>query len=315
MSRATRWNGLGLLVALALAGPSRPTEAQLAGHNTRGDYGLMSGTQAEPRLYLSAIYLNYSTSTIRNGNGDKVPTSGSLSINAVAPVVLYVSNRKIFGANYGAMAWIPFQGNALEAPALGINVTNDLGAGDLYVQPVNLGWHFDQADIMAGFAVYAPTGRFTQGANDNTGLGMWSFEFSGGTTVFFDRAKTWSVAALGSFETHTDKKDTNIRVGNILTVEGGLGKSFFDGAAMIGAAYVAQWKLSSDDLGSPLPVSLNKSRTFGFGPEVGLPIPLKKKVVALVRARYLWETGSRSTTEGKTFVGMLTLPIPSFPIE
>jgi hypothetical protein len=315
MSRGNGWNIVGALLVLAVAGTGRQVEAQLAGHNTRGDFGLSAATQPDPRFYLSAIYLNYSTSTIRNRNGDKLPTGGSLTVNAIAPMVWYVSDLKILGANYGVMAWIPFQSNALEAPGIGINVSSDFGVGDLYVQPINLGWHLAQADIMAGFGVYAPTGRFTQGANDNTGLGMWSYEFQGGATAFFDRAKSWSIAALGSFETASEKEDVDIKVGNILTVEGGLGKSFFDGAAQIGAAYFAQWKLSKDRIGSNPSINLNKARTFGIGPEVALPIPLRKKVVALVRARYLWETGSRSTTEGNTFVGMLTVPLPGFPIE
>ncbi len=29
-------------------------------------------------------------------------------------------------------------------------------------------------------------GRYEDGADDNTGLGMWSFELFGGATVFFD---------------------------------------------------------------------------------------------------------------------------------
>jgi len=53
----------------------------------------------------------------------------------------------------------------------------------------------------------------------------------------------------------------------------------------------------------------------GIGPEAALPIPLREKVVFLVQARPLRERGRRRTTEGKTFVGTLTVPIPGFPIE
>jgi len=303
-----------LLLALPLA--LQPSEAQLSGHNTRGDYGIQSATQPEPHLYLSAIYLNYSTSTIRNRNGDKLPTSGSLGINAIAPVLQYVSNAKVLGANYGAMAWIPFQAGRLEAPGLSLNVKTDWGVGDLYVQPVNLGWHLTQADVTVGLGVYAPTGRYDSGASDNTGLGMWSFELMGGTTVFFDKAKTLSVSALAAFETHTEKEGSDVKVGNLLTVEGGLGKSFFGGAGIIGGAYVAQWKLSEDRLSSNPTITLpHKARSFAVGPELGLPVPLNKKVVALVRARYLWEMGARSTSEGNIFMGAVTIPIPSFPID
>ena len=313
--RSGGFRAVWLLAALALAAVGEPAEAQLAGHNLRGDFGLASGSQPAPRFYLSAIYVNYSTSTIRDRNGDELATSGSLHVNAVVPLLWYVSNLEILGANYGVMAAMPLQGNALEAPALGIDLTNKLGVGDLYVQPINLGWHLPQVDVMLGVGVYAPTGRFTAGADDNTGLGMWSFEGSGGTTVFFDRGRTWSFSALGFYETHTKKKDTEVKVGDILTVEGGVGKSFFGGGAMIGAIYFAQWKLSQDDPGIALPTDLSKSVTYGIGPEVVLPLPIKQKLVGMVRLRYLWDVGSKSTTQGRTFLGMLTVPVPSIAIE
>ena len=306
---------MGTVVALALAIVVQPAGAQLSGHNLRGDFGVASASQPAPRLYFSPFYVNYSTSTIRDRNGEELNTSGSLAVNAVTALAWYVSNLKVLGANYSVMAALPMLGNALEAPALGIDLPSKFGVGDLYVQPINLGWHLSRLDVMVGAGVYAPTGRFTAGADDNSGLGMWSFEVSGGATVFFDGAKTWSVSALGFYETHTKKKDTEIKVGDIVTVEGGLGKSFLGGGVVIGAAYFAQWKLSGDDLGVALPIELSKSATYGVGPEVVLPIPVKGKLVGMVKARYLWDVGSRSTTQGNTFLGMLTIPIPGIAIE
>jgi hypothetical protein len=68
---------------------------------------------------------------------------------------------------------------------------------------------------------------------------MWSFEFFAGTTIYIDEAKSWHFATTAFYETHTEKKDTDIRVGDILTLEGGLGKSFMYGALSVGAAYYA----------------------------------------------------------------------------
>jgi hypothetical protein len=313
--RNEAFHAVCVLFALALAAAGRPAQAQLNGHNLRGDFGLESASQPSPRLYVAPLYANYSTSTIRDRDGNELPTSGSLHVNAVVPLLWYVTDLKILGANYGIMAAIPLQTNALEAPALGIDVTNKFGVGDLYVQPVNLGWHFPQVDVMVGIGAYAPTGRFSVGADDNTGLGMWSFEGSGGATVFFDRERTWSFSALGFYETHTKKKDTDVKVGDIVTVEGGAAKSFLGGGAKIGAVYVAQWKITQDDLGVDLPAGLSKSANYGVGPEVTLPIPVKRKLVGLVTLKYLWELGTRSTTQGRTFLGILTVPIPSIAVE
>jgi hypothetical protein len=311
------------LVALALAVPGGPAEAQLNGHNTLGDFGLMSGSQPAPGLYASAFYYNYHADRLINKDGDRVTLSpgepGDITINAFAGFLWWVSNTKIFGANYGVMAVVPFSNATLEAPIFGLEQGSGTGFGDLYVQPVNLGWQTPQADFTAGIGVFMPTGKYEADADDNSGLGMWSFELYAGGTVYFDKARTWHFATTAFFETHTEKKDTDIRVGDMLSLEGGLGKSFKDGLLSVGAAYYAQWKISSDDLGvsiaPPMGRSIGKHNVFGVGPEVTLPILAKKKLIATINARYLWETGARSKTQGNTLAVTATFPIPSIPME
>ena len=47
---------------------------------------------------------------------------------------------------------------------------------------------------------------------------------------------------------HGKKKDTDVKVGQLLTLQGGLGKSYLGGGLILGAAYYAQWKLTTDEL-------------------------------------------------------------------
>lgn len=44
--------------------------------------------------------------------------------------------------------------------------------------------------------------------------------------MYLDEQRTVSLATTAFWEFHGDKKDTNTRVGQILTLEGGAGKSF-----------------------------------------------------------------------------------------
>lgn len=299
---------------LALAG--------FAGHNTKGDWGLQSGTQPPPGLYLVPLYYRYDGSELKNRNGDKLRFDpegrGSLDVNAYVLGVIWVSEFKILGGNYGFQIYPAFTDNNLEAPILDIDESVSTGFTDLYLQPINLGWQTDRADFIAGLGVYAPTGNYEPGGSDNLGLGMWSFEFFAGSTIYFDDARTWHFATSAWYETHTEKKDTDIRVGDILTLEGGLGKSFLDGALSVGAAYYAQWKLTEDNLGElerPNGPGLGKHRVYGVGPELTLPLATKKTLYGFVNARYFWEFGAESTLEGNTFVLTLTFPIPSVPLQ
>ena len=137
--------------------------------------------------------------------------------------------------------------------------------------------------------------------------------------AYLDKAKTWHLAAAAFYETHTHKDGSDIQVGDLLTVEGGLGWSFLDGAANLGLAFYGQWKVTDDDLGLPFDLphgpSIGRHRVYGIGPELTIPIATKEKLIGILNARYLWETGARTTLEGNTFVFTATFPIPSVPLQ
>lgn len=320
------------LAFLVLAGglmllPAAPAQAQLNGSHSLGDFGVQSGTQPGPGFYAALFYLHYGTDTIKDADGDTVRIArndpSSMGLGAAAPLFWYVSKAKLLGANYGAMVVIPFANASIEAPAFQLGRTIDTGAADMLIRPLDLGWHTKRADVAAGFQVYLPTGRYTPGADDNLGKGMWTYEPFVGATVFFDEKKTVSFATTAYWEFHGSKEDSDVKVGQILTLEGGLGKSFLGGGLIIGGAYCAQWKLTQDQLrqfelpgGGEIGVDFrNEHKVFGFGPDVTLPVASKSKLFALVNVRYLWEMGARTKTQGDTLVVTATFPIPSVKLK
>ena len=80
-----------------------------------------------------------------------------------------------------------------------------------------------RADATAGYTIFAPTGRYADGANNNTGLGMWGQEFSVGTTVYLTEPRQWHAATLATFDFQSKKEDSETKVGNVMNLEGGLG--------------------------------------------------------------------------------------------
>jgi hypothetical protein len=312
--------GLTLLLAV-------PAQAQLNGSHTPGDFGVQSGSQPQPGFYAALFYLRYDADTIKGADGSIVRPSpgapGNIAIAATAPLAWYVSKAKVFGANYGAMAVLPFANASIEAPAFALGRTVDTSVSDLLLRPLDLGWHTARADVSAGFQLYAPTGRYERGGSDNIGKGMWTYEPFVGTTLYFDQKRTVSLAATAYWEFHGKKKDTDVKVGQILTLQGGFAKSFLGGGLITGAAYYAQWKLTEDQLaefqlpgGSPIDINFpGKHRVYAFGPDVTLPVASKSKLFALVNIRYFWETGAQLKTEGQTLVVTATFPVPSVRLK
>ncbi len=283
--------------------------ADFKGHHATGGWGLQSGTQSpSPGSFLfSPNYSRYSADRLLDHKGNNINLSGKdqkLTVNSVGLFGWWVSHYKVLGANWGMSATVFASDNSIEYAAYNLEKNFDLA--DVFIQPINLGWHLKQADFMVTYGIYIPTGKYSDGADDNTGLGMWTHEFGAGTTYYFDKRRKWHISAMGYFEIHSEKEDSDTQVGNILTLEGGIGRSWYDGALTAGLAYYAQWKLSSDKIGLnttnpnlPSSTHLDKSRLYGLGPEVNIPIFVDDKIFCILTGRYQWEFGARSTLEGQ----------------
>ena len=101
-----------MLVALLLplAG-----HAQMSGSNTKGDFGLMAGTQAPPGFYVIPLFYDYTADALRDGNGDKLsPIAGGGSVDARAAIagLMWVTEKKFIGGTYGYSIWPGVTNNA-----------------------------------------------------------------------------------------------------------------------------------------------------------------------------------------------------------
>ena len=296
-----RGRRISTTMAVLLALCHGRSEAQLAGSHALMAWGPKSGTQPPPAVLLALTYANWDVNNIvdRNGNG----TPFDLSLSSLGLFAWVVTPKKVLGGSYGFQLLVPAVASSLELPRLGFVTSSSLGLSDIYVQPINLGWHTSRADYMAGFGFYAPTGNYEPSGNENKGLGMWSFELSGGSTFYFDPSQRYELSALVSYETHTNKEGQDLKPGNILTVEGGLGGKLLGDKLQVRIAYGGQWKISEDS-GDDFPATLapGKNHLYTVGPELIYTGLYKEPYVGSLTARYLWDVGARSTFEGNRFV-------------
>lgn len=300
MLRAGRLFCLLAFLLIGLAG-----NAQYKGDHIPGFLGLDAGTQAPPGIYVGNLLWIYPTSTVKDDNGNNVNQRGSLTSTLDGILLSWVSNYKILGANYGATTVIPFIQNQLQLDSLDVNT--GFAFTDMIVTPVSLGWHLKKADVIAAYNIYVPTGRYSPTGTDNTGLGMVGNELSLGSTFYLDQKKMWSAAGNFALEFHTDKSGTNINVGDMATIEGGLGRKFYRKVSgpipvimNLGVDGYAQFKVTGDS-GSDIPPTLQgfKDRVFALGPEFNAFLP-KPRLTLL--ARYEPEFGARNRTQGQTIV-------------
>lgn len=283
--------------------------AQLNGTNLKGDVGLKVGSQAPPGVYIAVPIWLYTADAVKDRNGDQILT-GNIDTAIYGPALSVVTKKKVFGANYGFFAILPWANNRVQG-AEDFDANPGAGLTDMYVQPINLGWTRPRADFTAAYGLGLPVGRYEDGAPNNTGLGMWTQEILLGTTVYLNDRRSVHAATAATFDFFSKKKDSETKVGNILNLEGGLGADFLGGGLTAGLAYFGIFKLTEDQFDSRLGELLvrGENRSWGLGPEVTLALASKRAVYGFVNVRYEWEIAARSSTEGAVWNILATFPL------
>jgi hypothetical protein len=301
------WKAAALAAAVIFRA-SRPAEAQLKGHYIPGFSGLDNGTQPPPGLSLALPVYVYPTDTIKDDNGNDFAAHPNITASFFGLGLLAVTNARILGANVGAQI-IPVAFVKSRIESANLDVPGSFAFTDLFVQPLWLGWHCTRADFTLGWGFFAPTGKWEPRGDDNSGLGMWSNDFQAGTTIHLDENQLWTTSLFATYEIHSHKEDTALKVGDILTIEGGTGRAFYkpvEGTPIpqivhVGIVYYGQFKVSADE-GPPLLSDLfagRKDRVFGVGVEGNIFLP---KAGLLLGLRVVPEFEARNRTQGITIL-------------
>ena len=280
-----------------------PARAQQdLGHKTLGTVGLQAGRQPDAGIYLVDMIVRYEATKLMNRNGAEIPVG--LDLDALAG-----------GLGVGAAFELPkletFLDLAISVPLAraSINTANPVasidrsGLGDVFVQPLKLGWRTKHFQVVAGYGFYAPTGESEPGGNDGVGRGHWTHQLSLGGTIDAGARRDWHLSALASYDLNMQKRDIDITRGDTVQIQGGA--SYTVGRILdVGVAGYALWQVT-DDSGTALPAVLRGARdtVYGLGPEIDLRIPAAR--CSLV-ARFEHDFGARSRPQGEIFVFGLT---------
>jgi hypothetical protein len=287
-------------VVLACVGIAAPAEAQLNTQHIKGTVGLKSGSQAPPGVYFIApLFYVYKADEVKDRNGDRLGLANAdLTSRIYGAGVNVVTKRKLFGGFYGFQVIFPVgANNRIQGTEIDANPGG--GLSDSVIAPISLGWHFKRADATAGYTIFVPTGRYTDGASNNTGLGMWGQELAVGTTVYLNESRQWHAATLATFDFQSKKEDSETKVGNVMNLEGGLGGDFLKGGLTAGLNYYASFKLTDDRIeGFPGILIRGKNKVFALGPEVQLALARNNTLYGFVKVNYQWEVYARTTTQG-----------------
>jgi hypothetical protein len=304
-----------------------PLLAQQKGQWVPGAYGLNAGVTPDPGFTYANLALNYSAGQLNDSNGNPLPRiTGTYSFWVDENIFYYVPKYKFLGGYFAPFVAVNLANGSLVAAIVGTNLSGNGGAeglADTFVEPVNLGWHLKRADVSAGYAFMAPTGRFTTGASDNVGSGYWGNHITSGTTFYITKNKGTSANLFTDWEIHGKKSGTNLTPGQAFTMEWGLGqvlplKKDFSRLLQLGLVGYDQWQVSTNGGTIPVgPISVPASTipyysVHAIGFQSNFILPAKGLTLFF---KYEDEYLAKARPEGRTIVfgGSFTLRIPKPP--
>jgi hypothetical protein len=288
-------------LAAALVTGAPAFAQQDIGHRVPGTLGLDAGVQLDPGLYFADRIALYDSGKLIDRFGNPLPIRADIDafFNAIGIAAAFEIPQ--VSTYYTATISIPFA-------RVTINTDNPqasldrFGLGDVYFAPLQLGWRAPHWDAITSYAVYIPTGGTEPGGRSGVGMGQWTHELSLGGTAYFDRARTWTVSALMSYDLNQRKQNIDITRGDTIQVQGGVGKTLF-GFVDVGLAGYGQWQVTADS-GSALPPVLRglSDQAAGLGPEIGAFIA---RIRTRVSFRYERDIYDRSRPQGQILIGSL----------
>jgi hypothetical protein len=212
--KATHCRRAAIALAVLLALAFTPAQAQNRGVYPLGMSAIGSGVTAEAGPTYNNSFLFYSRDEEKDGHGEVLAT-GLQSVVLDMNTILWASADeigKLGGARFSSAATIPIAKNSLSGSAQGA-ISGGAGLGDLYFQPIILGWRRKHADFRGLIGVLAPTGRYKAGATDNVGSGYWTPAVAVGTTIYLTEDRATALSVFGMYEFHGAQSGTGIRPG------------------------------------------------------------------------------------------------------
>jgi len=295
-----------LIAVFAALYATGTTQAGEIGHFAPGVPNIRDFTVPDPGFYGVLYNYWYSTDRLNDRNGNKVssvtvgPAPGvTLGVNvdvdvyAVSPTFIWVSDWKFLGAKYSAYI-VPSFANSSIGASLATetgsgrsgNISSEFGVGDLFVQPLWLGWSLTNWDFALGYGFYAPVGRYntetitslgtpfkTESA-DNIGLGYWTHQIQGAASWYPWADKRMAVSGALTYELNQQKEGFDYTAGQRLTFNWGISQYLPLNKAQtllleVGPAGYDSWQIT-DDTGSAAKNPGVHDQVHAVGGQVGL---------------------------------------------
>jgi hypothetical protein len=304
-------------VILIAASAAATVHAGDIGHFVAGVPNIRDLALPAPGFYGVVYNYGYMTSRVNDANGNKISSvtiggdlgpgvtldvDANVNVYALAPTFIWVANQKVLGGHYGAYFSPTFSNASIGAALSGITDagrsvnTGQFNIGDIFVQPLWLGWTGKHYDASYGYGFYIPAGKYSTTtvtlpvvgsvkteAADNIGLGFWTNQNQGSLYLYPWADRRMAIENAFTWEIHQKKRGFDLTPGQDFTWNWGVSQFLplkKDQSVLleVGPSGYSSFQVS-DDSGTEARNPSVHDRVHAVGVQVG--VTAVKKVMAL----------------------------------
>lgn len=254
-----------------------------------GAENYLMGALPPPGVYPLIYAEHYAADDFNDGDGDSLPIDFRLRADVVAPRLLWVTDRTLFGGQLFHAALLPLVD--LDVSVNGLSDDNR-GIGDLDLTTALAYHHSANLHSAVGFDIFAPTGEYRAGDLANIGRNYWSVQAVYAASHVNPAGINWDFKLMYDYNFEND--DTDYQSGQELHVDYSLGYGVHPNwvVGVGGYAYKQTTgdKLNGVDIG-------NEGQAFAIGPS----IKFDNGKGFFVSAKYQKEMAVENRPEGDAF--------------
>lgn len=222
---------------------------------------------------------------------------------AIAPAFIWVAKTKVLGGRYGAYVSPSFTNTSINGALSTVGGagrsarTGQFNVGDIFVQPLWLGWSGKHYEGAYGYGFYIPSGKYTLNtvtlpvigdvraeAANNTGLGFWTNQNQGALYLYPWADRRLAIQNALTWEVHRKKRGFDLTPGQNLTYNWGLSqylplKKDKSVLAEIGPTGYSSMQVTNDS-GSMARNPAVHDRVHAVGVQAGMMIPKRGVVLS-----------------------------------
>lgn len=263
-------------------------------HYAGGNEDFMAGALPPPGNYFINYFMVYSADKLKGNSGRKEPLDFQVDVTADVLRYIYVTKKKLFGADIGWHVIVPIVNQHVSIDTPGSTRQTKTGLGDVEFSPFILGWHFNKNwHMVATVDFMAPTGAFDKNDISNIGRNYWTINPILAFTYLGNSG--FEVSAKLLYLINTTNDETHYRSGNEFIVDYLIGQRIGNWNFGVNGYYYKQ--ITDDDMRNE-PVNFNgyKGQCLSIGPA----IQYNYKNM-FFNFKYQWDTEVKNRPEGQKF--------------